>query len=81
MLFESHIVVDEGDMRFAPHSLDAEVPHVLNADALGDHDLDDSIAGVGEGVVGVLPVGDDTDCLNQWVAAEVIDESGQASEI
>ena len=76
MLFESHIVVDEGDMRFAPHSLDAEVPHLVNTYALGDHDLDDSIAGVGEGVVGVLPVGDDADSVDGWVDAEVTKKFG-----
>ena len=68
-------------MRFAPHSLDAEVPHLVNADAFGDHDLDDSIAGFGEGVVGVLPVGDDTDSADGRVEAEVTDKFGQTREI
>ena len=68
-------------MRFTPHSLDAEVPHLVNADALGDHDLDDSIAGVGEGVVGVLPVGDDADGADSRVEAQVTDKFGQADEI
>ena len=47
----------------------------------GTLDLDDSIAGFGEGVVGVLPVGDDADGANDWVMAEVTDKFGQASEI
>ena len=81
MLFESHIVVEEGDMRFTPHSFDATVPHLVNADAFGDHDLDDAIAGVGEGVVGVLPVGDDADSVDGWVAAEVTEQFGQTREI
>ena len=80
-MFESHIVVDEGDMSFAPHSLDAEVPHLVNTDAFWDEDLDDPIAGFGEGVVGVPSVGDDTDCSDHWVAAEVTEQFGQTREI
>ena len=81
MLLKSHIVVDECDMRFAPHSLDAEVPHLVNADALGDQNFDDVICWVGECVKGRLPVGDDADCSDRWVAAEVTEQFGQTREI
>ena len=81
MLFESHIVVEERDVHVATYGLNAAVPHVLNADTFGDEDLADVIGRIGECVKGRLPVGDDADCSDRWVAAEVTEQFGQTREI
>ena len=68
-------------MHIATDGLNAAVPHVLNAGALGDSDRDDVLGRVGECVEGRLPVGDDADGADGTVEAEVTDKFGQTGEI